>query len=201
MISASAKHSFTLGYGYGVIFPRRLNESSLGICNTFFLSHNGKLLNRNVTQASNRSHLDFLEAKPKKLNQIKTPPKTLNYFPKYAAKNLYNLGEKKPHVPKWDCYCTFKNYSKGKLHGGITPSLHHSWKLVKITGELLVWKYQEYYEHRALTSRGLVSGTVEIINGQSHRALLCKQCQEILKSVGFVSECQNIDYSSAISMR
>ena len=64
-------------------------------------------------------------------------------------------------------------------------------KLVKTTSELLVWEYQEYYEHSALTSRGLVSGTVEIIDSQSRRASACKRCQEMTKSVDFVSECQN----------
>lgn len=36
VIPVSAKHSFSLGYSNGVIFPRRFDESSLGICNTFF---------------------------------------------------------------------------------------------------------------------------------------------------------------------
>lgn len=44
---------------------------NLAWASAILFSHNGKLLIRNATQASNRSPLDFLKAKAKALNKIK----------------------------------------------------------------------------------------------------------------------------------
>lgn len=88
--------------------------------------------------------------------------------------SLLLLGEnKEPHVPRRGCYCKFKKYSKVSYFLNINLSLYHNWKKSLNYFIIASLNISGVYEHSALTSRGMVLGTMERIDGQSHRALVC----------------------------